>query len=116
MLFIFSCFLLFFLIVLLIHYYHSYNWNNTIDSIDKVWISPFECGFLNYSSPYSSFTYGFISFLIIFVLFDLEVSLFINFCYSINVYSNFFYYYLFLFVLCLGYCLEVLMGIINWMH
>nr|AKP19673.1 NADH dehydrogenase subunit 3 [Gyrodactylus sp. FY-2015] len=106
--------LLFIFIAVLVHLYHLYLWNNSLTSINNVWISSFECGFLNFSSAYSSFTYGFIFFLVVFVLFDLEVSMLINFCFSINFIDNFLFYYLFIVVLCIGFTFELLSGSLKW--
>nr|YP_009309698.1 NADH dehydrogenase subunit 3 [Gyrodactylus parvae]AKP19685.1 NADH dehydrogenase subunit 3 [Gyrodactylus parvae] len=114
MLFYVSSILVFMLLVVLVHSYHLYLWNNTLTSIDNVWVSSFECGFLNFSSAYSSFTYGFIFFLVVFVLFDLEVSLLVNFCFNISYIDNFIFYYLFIIGLCLGFTFELLSGSLKW--
>uniref|UniRef100_A0AAU7ANE6 NADH-ubiquinone oxidoreductase chain 3 n=1 Tax=Gyrodactylus pseudorasborae TaxID=3032919 RepID=A0AAU7ANE6_9PLAT len=114
MLFYISSIFVFLLLVILVHCYHLYLWNNTLTSIDNIWVSSFECGFLNFSSAYSSFTYGFIFFLVIFVLFDLEVSLLVNFCFNISYADNFIFYYLFIIGLCLGFTFELLSGSLKW--
>nr|YP_009305440.1 NADH dehydrogenase subunit 3 [Gyrodactylus brachymystacis]AMO02265.1 NADH dehydrogenase subunit 3 [Gyrodactylus brachymystacis] len=114
MLFYTSAILVFLLLTLMVHIYHLYLWNNALTSIDNVWVSSFECGFLNFSSAYSSFTYGFIFFLVVFVLFDLEVSLLVNFCFNISSIDNFVFYYLFILGLCLGFTFELLSGSLKW--
>nr|UKQ56146.1 NADH dehydrogenase subunit 3 [Gyrodactylus sp. FZ-2021] len=114
MLFYFSFVILFFMLFAVIYIFHLFFWNNSLEAICNVWVSSFECGFLSYSSPYSSFTNGFISFLVLFVLFDLEVSLFLNFCFNLSLYNTFFFYYIFLFILCIGFTFEVLSGSVKW--
>nr|YP_009054577.1 NADH dehydrogenase subunit 3 [Paragyrodactylus variegatus]AIK25765.1 NADH dehydrogenase subunit 3 [Paragyrodactylus variegatus] len=114
--FFLSIIFLFIILFILIYTFHSSLWNSSIDNICNIWVSPFECGFLSYSSPYSSFTFGFVSFLVLFVLFDLEVSLFLNFCFNLSYYNNFFYYYIFLLVLCVGFTFELLSGSVKWLH
>nr|YP_009572232.1 NADH dehydrogenase subunit 3 [Gyrodactylus gurleyi]AMZ79745.1 NADH dehydrogenase subunit 3 [Gyrodactylus gurleyi] len=106
--------MVFVLLLLLVHIYHMYLWNGTSTSVDNVWVSSFECGFLNFSSAYSSFTYGFIFFLVVFVLFDLEVSMLANFCFNLSSIDNFLFYYLFILVLCLGFTFELLSGSLKW--
>nr|AWW03149.1 NADH dehydrogenase subunit 3 [Macrogyrodactylus karibae] len=115
MLFFLSAIIMFLVIFLLVAIFHLFFWNNSLESICNVWISPYECGFLSASNPYSSFTFGFISFLVLFVLFDLEVSLFLNFCFSLSCYNTFFFYYVFLFVLCVGFTFELLSGSVKWL-
>lgn len=78
------------------------------------WASPYECGFSSSSLSFKCFRFTYFSLLVFFVIFDLEISLLLNMSEQGDLFGKFYYYYIFLFVLVVGFLLEVLMGYVRW--
>nr|YP_010286131.1 NADH dehydrogenase subunit 3 [Mesocestoides sp. RKZ08]UKS07969.1 NADH dehydrogenase subunit 3 [Mesocestoides sp. RKZ08] len=87
---------------------------NSCFIVDKSWSSPYECGFVSGSLSFNSFSFTYFSLLVFFVVFDLEISLLLNISFQGVLYGNFFYYFLFLFILIASFLVEVLMGYVRW--
>nr|AYH51420.1 NADH dehydrogenase subunit 3 [Tylodelphys immer] len=116
MLYVFCCIFILLVLLLLIGFYHLYCWNFDVSSfeIGRVWVSPFECGFLGNILVENVFSYTYFVLLVFFVIFDLEISLLINIPCQGELFKNFFYYYLFITILVLGYTMEVGKGYVSW--
>nr|AUC63454.1 NADH dehydrogenase subunit 3 [Diplostomum pseudospathaceum] len=116
MLYLVSCVFILMIVFFLVLFYHLYNWNFGSSSLDsgRVWISPFECGFLGNVLVENVFSYTYFVLLVFFVIFDLEISLLINIPYEGQLFKNFSFYYFFVFILVLGYTLEVSKGYVSW--
>nr|YP_009441001.1 NADH dehydrogenase subunit 3 [Moniezia expansa]AOY40441.1 NADH dehydrogenase subunit 3 [Moniezia expansa] len=78
------------------------------------WGSPYECGFSSNSLSLNCFSFTCFSLLVFFVIFDLEISLLLNMPEQGLLFANFYFYYSFLFILFVGFCLEVVMGYVRW--
>nr|BBB87216.1 NADH dehydrogenase subunit 3 [Moniezia benedeni] len=78
------------------------------------WGSPYECGFSSNSLSFNCFSFTCFSLLVFFVIFDLEISLLLNMCEQGLLFENFYFYYSFLFLLFIGFWLEVIMGYVRW--
>nr|AFH27189.1 NADH dehydrogenase subunit 3 [Hunterella nodulosa] len=78
------------------------------------WAGSYECGFTSSSSSFNSFGFSYFSLLVFFVIFDLEVSLLLNMPYQGTLFTNFTFYFIFLFILGLGFILEVFWGYVRW--
>nr|YP_010231374.1 NADH dehydrogenase subunit 3 [Apharyngostrigea pipientis]QSV37704.1 NADH dehydrogenase subunit 3 [Apharyngostrigea pipientis] len=116
MLYVFSCLVLSLFIVFLVVIYSVYNWNWGIADREfgRVWVSPFECGFLGNVLVENVFSYTYFVLLVFFVVFDLEISLLINIPYQGVLFKNFFFFFFFLFLLVVGYFFEVSKGYVSW--
>nr|QXU59664.1 NADH dehydrogenase subunit 3 [Cephalochlamys namaquensis] len=88
-----------------------FNKNSVVHSS---WSSPYECGFCSSSLSFNCFSFTYFSLLVFFVVFDLEISLLLNMPEQGLLFNNFFYYFLFLLILCLGFILETLYGYVKW--
>nr|AYH51377.1 NADH dehydrogenase subunit 3 [Cotylurus marcogliesei] len=111
------CSLFLFLILLsLIGFYHFYYWNFDFSLLNsgRVWVSPFECGFLGNVLVENVFSYTYFVLLVFFVVFDLEISLLINIPYEGVLFKNFMFYFIFVFILVIGYSFEVSKGYVSW--
>nr|AUC63435.1 NADH dehydrogenase subunit 3 [Diplostomum spathaceum]AUC63436.1 NADH dehydrogenase subunit 3 [Diplostomum spathaceum]AUC63438.1 NADH dehydrogenase subunit 3 [Diplostomum spathaceum]AUC63440.1 NADH dehydrogenase subunit 3 [Diplostomum spathaceum] len=116
MLYFFSCVLVLSIIFFLVLFYHLYTWNLSVSFLDssRVWVSPFECGFLGNVLVENVFSYTYFILLVFFVIFDLEISLLVNIPYEGQLFKNFSFYFFFIFILVLGYTLEVSKGYVSW--
>nr|AUC63463.1 NADH dehydrogenase subunit 3 [Diplostomum mergi complex sp. Lineage 2] len=116
MLYVVSCIFILMIVFFLVLFYHFYCWNLEFSSFDvtRVWVSPFECGFLGNVLVENVFSYTYFVLLVFFVIFDLNISLLINIPYEGQLFKNFSYYYFFIFILVLGYTLEVTKGYVSW--
>nr|QYC97741.1 NADH dehydrogenase subunit 3 [Diplostomoidea sp. MSB para 30071] len=116
MLYVFSCLVLMLFIVLLVFLYHLHCWNAVASDqgFGRVWVSPFECGFLGNVLVENVFSYTYFVLLVFFVVFDLEVSLLINIPYQGVMFKNFLFFFIFLFFLVVGYMFEVSKGYVSW--
>nr|YP_009867152.1 NADH dehydrogenase subunit 3 [Diplostomum ardeae]QKG04351.1 NADH dehydrogenase subunit 3 [Diplostomum ardeae] len=116
MLYVFSAVFLMLVVFFLVFFYHVYYWNFGVSSseLGRVWVSPFECGFLGNVLVENVFSYTYFVLLVFFVIFDLEISLLVNIPYQGELFKNFLYYYSFVFVLVFGYTLEVTKGYVSW--
>nr|AJG02516.1 NADH dehydrogenase subunit 3 [Euplectus karstenii] len=85
---------------------------------DREKCSPFECGFDPKSSPRLPFSLHFFLIALIFLIFDIEISLLIPLIYIMKI-SNFMNYlmisFFFIFVLLAGLFLEWNQGALNWL-
>nr|AET11720.1 NADH dehydrogenase subunit 3 [Khawia armeniaca] len=78
------------------------------------WASPYECGFAATTPSFDSFGFSYLSLLIFFVVFDLEISLFLNLPEQGMVWSSFVYYFVFVGALCAGFGVEAFCGYVRW--
>nr|AET11728.1 NADH dehydrogenase subunit 3 [Khawia cf. armeniaca JB-2011] len=78
------------------------------------WVSPYECGFIPSVLSFDSFGFSYLSLLVFFVVFDLEISLLLNLPDQGLAWSGFNYYFIFIVVLCVGFGAEALCGYIRW--
>nr|YP_009533204.1 NADH dehydrogenase subunit 3 [Cyathocotyle prussica]AYH51389.1 NADH dehydrogenase subunit 3 [Cyathocotyle prussica] len=105
--------IVFMLILVLVLLYHLLLWGPVIDA-GRVWVSPFECGFLGSVLTENVFSYTYFVLLVFFVIFDLEVSLLLNLPYQGILFKNFGFYLFFLVIMGLGYGLELGSGYVSW--
>nr|YP_009524391.1 NADH dehydrogenase subunit 3 [Lepidotrema longipenis]AXR86351.1 NADH dehydrogenase subunit 3 [Lepidotrema longipenis] len=103
--------LIFFLLICYNSFWYGDNYSN---DNKLVWISSFECGFLGENSNINSFSVNFFILLVFFVVFDLEISLLLNFPFQGSFFKSLYFYNMFILIICLGYLFEVLKGFINW--
>nr|BBB87240.1 NADH dehydrogenase subunit 3 [Moniezia sp. MN-2015] len=87
---------------------------NKGNNVRVYWASPYECGFSPNSLSFNCFSFTCFSLLVFFVVFDLEISLLLNMPGQGLLFENFYCYYSFLFILFVGFCLEVIMGYVRW--
>nr|YP_010704129.1 NADH dehydrogenase subunit 3 [Plagiorchis elegans]WCO87339.1 NADH dehydrogenase subunit 3 [Plagiorchis elegans] len=113
-----SCLMLFLLIFFLVALYHFYVWNfGSFSSLGvRSWVSMFECGFLSQRLVENYFSYTYFLLLVFFVVFDLEISLLLNVPYQGLLYKNFLFYFAFVFLLGLGFSVEISKGYVNWSY
>nr|AYH51368.1 NADH dehydrogenase subunit 3 [Cardiocephaloides medioconiger] len=116
MLYVLSMFFVLFIVLFLVFFYHLYCWNFSRSFVEfgRVWVSPFECGFLGNVLVENVFSYTYFVLLVFFVVFDLEISLLVNIPYEGVLFKNFLFYYFFIFVLVVGYTFEVTKGYVSW--
>nr|ADZ23673.1 NADH dehydrogenase subunit 3 [Schistosoma incognitum]BAN57361.1 NADH dehydrogenase subunit 3 [Schistosoma incognitum] len=79
------------------------------------WFSSFECGFLGQGFSENFFSFSYINLLVLFVVFDLEVSLLLNVIYDGVWFYTFWCYFFFLLLVSLGYVAEVILGYTGWL-
>nr|BAV81471.1 NADH dehydrogenase subunit 3 [Schistosoma mattheei] len=79
------------------------------------WYSSFECGFLNHGLNENFFSFSYLNLLILFVVFDLEISLLLNIVYD-GIWYYTFWCYFFFFFLFFGYLMELKFGYIKWVE
>nr|AFH27168.1 NADH dehydrogenase subunit 3 [Breviscolex orientalis] len=91
----------------------SWVWSRLI-ACSSSWASPYECGFIASSPKFDSFSFTYLSLLVFFVVFDLEISLLLNLPERVVGFSSFYYYFLFLVVLSLGFLSEFFWGYVRW--
>nr|YP_010350553.1 NADH dehydrogenase subunit 3 [Capsala katsuwoni]UOK11877.1 NADH dehydrogenase subunit 3 [Capsala katsuwoni] len=102
-------------ILLLVFTYHLLLFNKSLDYHNKgVWSSPFESGFSGHAVNINNFSVSFFILLVFFVVFDLEISLLLNLPTHPSIFKNFFFYFSFVLLICLGYLLEVNKGFVVW--
>nr|QXU59688.1 NADH dehydrogenase subunit 3 [Cephalochlamys namaquensis] len=82
--------------------------------VNSSWSSPYECGFCSSSLSFNCFSFTYFSLLVFFVVFDLEISLLLNMPEQGLLYNNFYYYFIFLLILSVGFILEMLYGYVKW--
>nr|AUL93146.1 NADH dehydrogenase subunit 3 [Cercaria capricornia]AUL93147.1 NADH dehydrogenase subunit 3 [Cercaria capricornia]AUL93148.1 NADH dehydrogenase subunit 3 [Cercaria capricornia]AUL93149.1 NADH dehydrogenase subunit 3 [Cercaria capricornia]AUL93150.1 NADH dehydrogenase subunit 3 [Cercaria capricornia] len=113
---VFSCVVLFFIIFLLVFVFHLYFWNSDWFSLPglRSWVSSFECGFVSQRLVENYFSYTYFILLVFFVVFDLEVSLLLNMPLQGVLFKNLSYYLFFLFLLSVGFSVEVSKGYVEW--
>ena len=112
-----SSLVLFFLVFFLVLVYHLFFWKILFSGgqdVGRVWVSPFECGFLGQVLTENVFRYTYFILLVFFVIFDLEVSLLLNMPYEGMLFKKFGFYFFFLVLLVRGYAFELSKGYVSW--
>nr|BAV82960.1 NADH dehydrogenase subunit 3 [Schistosoma margrebowiei] len=108
-------FLLVFLVVLVHLYIFGVKvFNGGRYNYVQEWYSSFECGFLNHGLNENFFSFSYLNLLILFVVFDLEISLLLNIVYDGIWYYTFWCYFIFFFFVFLGYVVELKLGYVKW--
>nr|YP_009689728.1 NADH dehydrogenase subunit 3 [Anindobothrium anacolum]QEF29877.1 NADH dehydrogenase subunit 3 [Anindobothrium anacolum] len=107
------CLLVFSALFLLISFFTSSLFNKN-SQVVSYWSSPYECGFISSSLSFNCFSFTYFCLLVFFVVFDLEISLLLNLPEQGLLYNNFFYYFLFLLILSLGFICEIVLGYVRW--
>nr|AFE02900.1 NADH dehyrdogenase subunit 3 [Schistosoma incognitum] len=79
------------------------------------WFSSFECGFLGQGFSENFFSFAYVNLLVLFVVFDLEVSLLLNVIYDGVWFYTFWCYFFFLLLVTIGYIGEVILGYTSWL-
>nr|YP_009169740.1 NADH dehydrogenase subunit 3 [Metorchis orientalis]ALD61614.1 NADH dehydrogenase subunit 3 [Metorchis orientalis] len=110
------CFVLFGALLSLILFFHGFFWNSGCGFVNgfRSWVSGYECGFLSQGVVESYFSYTYFFLLVFFVIFDLEISLLLNMPFEGLLFKNFPYYIFFLFILTVGFGVEVNKGYVGW--
>nr|QRW36520.1 NADH dehydrogenase subunit 3 [Schistosoma haematobium] len=80
------------------------------------WYSSFECGFLGHGLNENFFSFSYLNLLILFVVFDLEISLLLNIVYDGIWYYTFWCYFFFFFLFFFGYMVELKLGYVSWIN
>nr|BAV81459.1 NADH dehydrogenase subunit 3 [Schistosoma curassoni] len=106
------------LLVGLVHYsvFGVKHFNGNRYSNISEWYSSFECGFLGHGLNENFFSFSYLNLLILFVIFDLEISLLLNIVYDGIWYYTFWCYFFFFFFLVVGYVVELKLGYIKWIN
>nr|AET11723.1 NADH dehydrogenase subunit 3 [Khawia rossittensis] len=78
------------------------------------WALSYEWGYIPSSASFDSFSFSFFSLLIFFVVFDLEISLLLNMPEQSAIWSGFFFYFIFLLILVVGFLVEAVTGYVRW--
>nr|UEC44192.1 NADH dehydrogenase subunit 3 [Taenia tianguangfui] len=107
--------ILFFLLVVVIWFFCSSMLNN-MKNVGFSWGDSYECGFFSSVLNLNCFSFTYFYLLIIFVIFDLEISLLLNMPANGLLFCNFFYYYMFLVLLFGGYIVELVNGYARWVY
>ncbi|NP_066215.2 NADH dehydrogenase subunit 3 (mitochondrion) [Schistosoma mansoni] len=81
----------------------------------KEWYSSFECGFLSHGYNENFFSFSYLNLLVLFVVFDLEVSLLLNVVFDGIWFYTYWCYFFFFFFVFFCYLIEVGFGYIKWM-
>nr|AKG49771.1 NADH dehydrogenase subunit 3 [Ogmocotyle sp. JM-2015] len=112
-----SCLGIFFLVLLMILGFHLFIWNMdywySVNGV-RVWVSSYECGFLSQRVVENYFSYTYFVLLVFFVVFDLEISLLLNFPLQGMLYKNLGYYVFFLVSVRVGFGVEINKGYVGW--
>nr|AKC58422.1 NADH dehydrogenase subunit 3 [Eurytrema pancreaticum] len=95
--------------------YYSFLWliGRSSVSYSRNWFSSFECGFISSSFSNNYFSGTCFGLLVFFVIFDLEVSLLLNMPLQGMGYKNMVFYLVFLFLVSLGFFVEVYNGYVD---
>nr|NP_066236.2 NADH dehydrogenase subunit 3 [Taenia crassiceps]AAG13176.2 NADH dehydrogenase subunit 3 [Taenia crassiceps] len=105
-----------FLVLFVVIYFFSSSLLNSMFIANFSWGSSYECGFFSSVLNLNCFSYTYFFLLVLFVIFDLEISLLLNMPTQGLLFSNFFYYYLFLFMLFIGFFIELMSGYVRWSY
>nr|BAP10833.1 NADH dehydrogenase subunit 3 [Taenia sp. MPM<JPN>:20922] len=106
---------LFFVLCYVIYFFCS-GLLNKIVSVDFGWGSSYECGFFSSVLNLNCFSFTYFFLLVMFVIFDLEISLLLNMPTQGLLFYNFSYYYLFLILLLIGFVFELFSGYVRWLY
>nr|UEC44180.1 NADH dehydrogenase subunit 3 [Taenia caixuepengi] len=105
-----------FIVLLLVIYFFSSSVLNKLLCSNTSWGSAYECGFFSSINSLNHFSFTYFSLLVVFVIFDLEVSLLLNMPTQGVLYESFVFYYFFIIVLFVSYIVEVFSGYIRWLY
>nr|YP_009650992.1 NADH dehydrogenase subunit 3 [Uvitellina sp. SSS-2019]QCY72818.1 NADH dehydrogenase subunit 3 [Uvitellina sp. SSS-2019] len=113
-----SLFMIFVLVFLFIGVVHVFVWNLDLSWFFglRSWMGSFECGFVSQGVVENYFSCTYFVLLVFFVVFDLEVSLLLNMPLQGVLFKNFFYYFLFLVLLSVGFWVEISRGYVYWSY
>nr|YP_009466060.1 NADH dehydrogenase subunit 3 [Hydatigera kamiyai]BAN15673.1 NADH dehydrogenase subunit 3 [Hydatigera kamiyai] len=89
---------------------------NKIISFNVSWSSCYECGFFNGLMNINCFSFTYFDLLVVFVIFDLEISLLLNMPTQGLMYWSFCGYYMFLCMLLVGFLIEIFFGYVKWVY
>lgn len=104
------------LIIFLVLVFHLFVWRKiTSDgSYLRSWVRSFECGFVSQRLVEKYFSSTCFILLVFFVVFDLEVSLLLNLPFQGELFKKLLFYLFFLFLLSVGFSLEIKKGYVCW--
>nr|YP_009327978.1 NADH dehydrogenase subunit 3 [Cladotaenia vulturi]APC62898.1 NADH dehydrogenase subunit 3 [Cladotaenia vulturi] len=105
---------LIFIMLFLVVYLFNSGILNKCDIPVVYWASSYECGFNSNSVSLNCFSFTYFSLMVLFVIFDLEISLLLNMPEQGLMFDNFIYYNLFLIILTVGFLIELFVGYIRW--
>nr|WRQ18445.1 NADH dehydrogenase subunit 3 [Hydatigera kamiyai] len=108
-------FFLFILVSLVIGFFCCGLLNKMI-KFNVSWSSCYECGFFNSLMNINCFSFTYFGLLVIFVIFDLEISLLLNMPTQGFMYWSFWGYYMFLCMLAVGFLIEIFFGYVKWVY
>nr|NP_038259.1 NADH dehydrogenase subunit 3 [Echinococcus multilocularis]WRI33878.1 NADH dehydrogenase subunit 3 [Echinococcus multilocularis]WRI33890.1 NADH dehydrogenase subunit 3 [Echinococcus multilocularis]BAA84934.2 NADH dehydrogenase subunit 3 [Echinococcus multilocularis]BDP27803.1 NADH dehydrogenase subunit 3 [Echinococcus multilocularis]BDP27815.1 NADH dehydrogenase subunit 3 [Echinococcus multilocularis] len=112
---LFFVFFVFFLLGFVIYFFNS-GLLNKFGDFGFQWCSSYECGFFSAMVNLNCFSFTYFSLLVVFVIFDLEISLLLNMPSQGVLFGNFWYYYFFLFVMFFGFVVELFSGYVRWVY
>nr|AFH27196.1 NADH dehydrogenase subunit 3 [Monobothrioides sp. JB-2012] len=92
----------------------SFVLSRQVDSGGVNWAGPYECGFMSGVVNFDSFGFSYFSLMVLFVIFDLEISLLLNMPEQGWLFDSFYYYLGSLFLLVGGFLSEVASGYVRW--
>nr|QIX04632.1 NADH dehydrogenase subunit 3 [Brachylecithum sp. PakAb2] len=110
---IFFFFFFFFFLLTLYYSFLFYSGWVVNSSGSRVWVSVFECGFMTGRVVENRFGDTYLSLLVFYVIFDLEVALIVNFPLENLLFKSFFYFLFFVLLLVVGFFFEVFGGYIG---
>nr|YP_001218751.1 NADH dehydrogenase subunit 3 [Echinococcus shiquicus]BAF56505.1 NADH dehydrogenase subunit 3 [Echinococcus shiquicus] len=108
--------LFFFFLVGSVIYFFNCSLLNKFSVSGFQWCSSYECGFFPIVVSLDCFSFTYFSLLVVFVIFDLEISLLLNMPFQGILFGNFWYYYFFLFVMFFGFVIELFSGYVRWVY
>nr|BAP10809.1 NADH dehydrogenase subunit 3 [Taenia sp. MZH:127001] len=107
--------ILFFVLCYIIYFFCS-SLLNKIIGVDFSWGSSYECGFFSSILNLNCFSFTYFFLLVMFVIFDLEISLLLNMPIQGLLFYSFGYYYFFLILLLVGFLFELFSGYVCWSY
>nr|YP_001218775.1 NADH dehydrogenase subunit 3 [Echinococcus vogeli]BAF56529.1 NADH dehydrogenase subunit 3 [Echinococcus vogeli] len=112
---LFFVFFVFFFVGVVIYFFNS-GLLNKFGVLGVQWGSSYECGFFSAMVSLDCFSFTYFFLLVVFVIFDLEISLLLNMPFQGILFGNFWYYYLFLLVVFFGFVGELFSGYVRWVY
>nr|YP_007891013.1 NADH dehydrogenase subunit 3 [Versteria mustelae]BAN15697.1 NADH dehydrogenase subunit 3 [Versteria mustelae] len=110
-----GCWFIFFVLCCIILFFNSGILNKFV-IVDNCWASSYECGFFSGMFSLNCFSFTYFSLLVMFVIFDLEISLLLNMSFQGLLFFNFIYYYTFILLLFVGFIIELFSGYVRWSY
>nr|YP_007891025.1 NADH dehydrogenase subunit 3 [Echinococcus felidis]BAN15709.1 NADH dehydrogenase subunit 3 [Echinococcus felidis] len=110
--FVFFCFFLLGFVI----YFFNCGLLNKSGIFGFQWCSSYECGFFPAVISLNCFSFTYFSLLVVFVIFDLEISLLLNMPSQGVLFGNFLCYYFFLLVMFFGFIVELFSGYVRWVY